>query len=257
MSRDASSVAQTKARPTGPPAFPGRATASRDQRFSRITRHETRITAFLPHRQPRRLQGGCTKRGKTSGKRFFLNPETRITTFSESGFGSRFGIRHNSSLFVGKIRISPCRQSSAPAHRRPVAAFLRVVARHGAAVARHGRHIAPEQCPRSRPPFAQPPSPSGIVPVRRTQKDPMLSRRNVPYCVDKFMQKTGATVGAPDERVELDRAPELHRSFDDTNRAVDSRISWTESARLPSPSTHAGSAKSCDSLCWAVEREYR
>ena len=67
-------------------------------------------------RQARGLQGGCTKRGKATGKRFFLNPETRITTFSESRFGSRFGIPHYSSEFVGKIRISPCRQSSASAH---------------------------------------------------------------------------------------------------------------------------------------------
>ena len=62
------------------------------------------------------FKGGCTKRGKTSGKRFFLNPETGITTFSESGFSSRFGIPHYSSEFVAKIRISPCRPSSAPEH---------------------------------------------------------------------------------------------------------------------------------------------
>ena len=62
------------------------------------------------------FKGGCTKRGKTSGKRFFLNPETGITTYTESGFGSRFGIPHYSSVFVAKIRISPCRQSSASAH---------------------------------------------------------------------------------------------------------------------------------------------
>ena len=49
-------------------------------------------------------------------KGVFLNPETGITTFSESGFGSRFGIPHYPSEFVGKIRISSCRQSSAPAH---------------------------------------------------------------------------------------------------------------------------------------------
>ena len=31
----------------------------------------------------------------------------------------------------------------------------------------------------------------------------MLSKGNVRYCVDTFLQKTGATVDAPDERVEL------------------------------------------------------
>ena len=66
--------------------------------------------------RPAGFKGGGTKRGKTSGKRFFLNPETGITTFSESGFGSRFGIPHYPSEFVGKIRISPCRQPSAPEH---------------------------------------------------------------------------------------------------------------------------------------------
>ena len=37
---------KTKARFTGPPAFPGRATPSPANGFSRITKHETRITAF-------------------------------------------------------------------------------------------------------------------------------------------------------------------------------------------------------------------
>ena len=95
---------------------------ARIPRFSRITETRitafSRITAFFPCRQAHRLQGGCTKRGKTRGKRFFLNPETGITTYTESGFGSRFGISHNIPQCVGKIRISPCRQSSAPEHRR-------------------------------------------------------------------------------------------------------------------------------------------
>ena len=65
---------------------------------------------------PAGFKGGGTKRGKTNGKEFFLNPETGITTYTESGFGSRFGIPHYSSVFVGKIRISPCRQSSASEH---------------------------------------------------------------------------------------------------------------------------------------------
>ena len=212
ISRDASSVAQTK-QATGPPVFPGRATASRDQRFSRITRHESRntafmlftnhglyrcpnhsacrrvavslfttvhdcsrlfgivqqkilflsqcpsprrslwrlpppapatrplgfsrntkhetritaffrITAFLPCRQTgdaRRRAGSQDSRGdvRSEGnewKGVYLNPETGITTYTESGFGSRFGIPHYSSVFVGKIRISPCRQSGASEH---------------------------------------------------------------------------------------------------------------------------------------------
>ena len=99
-------------------------------RFSRITKHETRntaflrITAFLPRRQTadarrrqaRRLQGGMYEARENEWKGVFLNPETGITTYTESGFGSRFGIPHYSSVFVAKIRISPCRQSSAPAH---------------------------------------------------------------------------------------------------------------------------------------------
>ena len=67
-------------------------------------------------RQSRRLRGGRYEARENEWKGVFLNPETRITTFSESRFGSRFGIPHNSSQFVGKIRISPCRPSSAPAH---------------------------------------------------------------------------------------------------------------------------------------------
>ena len=95
---------------------------------SRNTRHESRL--FFETRpfcrvgrplmreggRPAGFKGGCTKRGKTNGKEFFLNPETGITTYTESGFGSRFGIPHYSLVFVGKIRISPCRQSSASAH---------------------------------------------------------------------------------------------------------------------------------------------
>ena len=60
LSRDARSVAQTKAKKTrftSPPAFPVRATASPANGFSRITNHETRITAFM----------------------FFTNHETRDT----------------------------------------------------------------------------------------------------------------------------------------------------------------------------------
>ena len=62
------------------------------------------------------LRGVIYEARENEWKGVFLNPETGITTYTESGFGSRFGIPHYSSEFVGKIRISPCRQSSAPAH---------------------------------------------------------------------------------------------------------------------------------------------
>ena len=105
---------------------------ARIPRFSRNKKHETRNTAFfrntafLPsrqtadarRRQARRLQGGMYEARENKWKGVFLNPETGITTYTESGFGSRFGIPHYSSVFVGKIRISPCRQSSASAHCR-------------------------------------------------------------------------------------------------------------------------------------------
>ena len=97
--------------------------AFRIPRFSRNTAF-FRITAFLPsrqtadarRRQARRLQGGMYEARENEWKGVFLNPETGITTYTESGFGSRFGIPHYSSVFVGKIRISPYRPSSAPEH---------------------------------------------------------------------------------------------------------------------------------------------
>ena len=84
--------------------------------FEVFTNHETRITALLPCRQVRRLQGGCTKRCVNEWKGVYLNPERKITTFSESRLGSRPGISHYFPQCVGKIRISPCRPSSASAH---------------------------------------------------------------------------------------------------------------------------------------------
>ena len=66
--------------------------------------------------QARRIRGGMYEARENEWKGVYLNPETGITTYTESGFGSRFGIPHYSSECVGKIRISPCRQSSASAH---------------------------------------------------------------------------------------------------------------------------------------------
>ncbi len=203
---------------TGPPAFPGRATPSRGQRF--FTRHETRITAFPVARtvpvgtealqsffsapagiasgekscfsglvmsdpwrnrmqdsparrcflleQPQAAANGFSRitRHETRITAFmlFTRHETRlfrITAFTDLRFtvvrdGRRhrkppsgplppsasrcFPVRHCSRLFA------IVRQKYCPApvpSRRPVAAFLRVVARHGAAMARHGRPPPP------------------------------------------------------------------------------------------------------------------
>ena len=101
---------------------------ARIPRFSRNTRHETRL--FFESRpfcqvgrplmreggRPAGFKGGCTKRCVNEWKEVYLNPETKITTFSESRLGSRPGISHNIPLCIGKIRISPCRPSSAPEH---------------------------------------------------------------------------------------------------------------------------------------------
>ncbi len=86
--------------------------------------HETRATAFFrvgrplmrEGGRPAGFKGGSTKRCVNEWKGVYLNPERKITTFSESRLGSRPGISHNIPQCVGKIRISPCRQSSASAH---------------------------------------------------------------------------------------------------------------------------------------------
>ena len=93
---------------------------------TRNTKHESRPffeTRLFPESRPFCRVGrsagfkeGCTKRCVNEWKGVYPNPGRKITTFSESGFGSGFGIPHYSSEFVGKIRISPCRPSSASAH---------------------------------------------------------------------------------------------------------------------------------------------
>ena len=165
------SVAQTKARFTGPPGFAGRATPSPANSFSRITNHETRITAFISRRefpgfhetrpffesrpfcrvgrppmreggQARRLQGGMYEARENEWKGVFLNPETGITTYTESGFGSRPGISHNIPQCVGKIRISPCRQSSVPEHCGSRGIGLTCMSHHVARRRANGPRIA-------------------------------------------------------------------------------------------------------------------
>ena len=132
-------MAQTKARFTGPPAFPTRATASRKQRF--LTNHETRNTAFFESR-PLRPFGSpwCTTGGATRNRRPDHCPRRQAAVFL-------FTIVHHCSLLFAIVQQKNC---SAPlSSRRPVAAFLRVVARHGAAMARHGRRPSP--APAARP----------------------------------------------------------------------------------------------------------
>ena len=111
-------MTQPKAKFPNPPAFASRATAIPAQGI--FTKHETRDTnhGFLSihglGRQAHRLQGGRYEARENEWKGVFLNPETGITTYTESGFGSRFGIPHYSSVFVGKIRISPSVNQAPP-----------------------------------------------------------------------------------------------------------------------------------------------
>ncbi len=134
MSRDARSVAQTKAakaRFTGPPAFPGRATASPADSFSRDTNHETRITAFmLPY-----------PRFPTISRHFPAFPAPPPPP--GQGSARRSHRQHD------RLGFHDTRDTNHELCRRPVAAFLRVVVRHGAAMARHGR--PPSPAPATRP----------------------------------------------------------------------------------------------------------
>ena len=115
----------------GAPSRCPRTVRTSNRAFRVFTKHEIRITAFFECLRPSGgekcslsasvgrsagFKGECTKRCVNEWKEVYPNPERKITTFSESGFGSRFGIPHYSSEFVGKIRISPCRPSSASAH---------------------------------------------------------------------------------------------------------------------------------------------
>ena len=100
--------------------FPGRATPSCGQRFSRDTRHETRLFPWLVWYllvlKPFSL---------------FFGRETVYVESDDAVAGNENLIR------ARRGRVGWGRKS------RPVAAFLRVVARHGAAMARHGRHGPP------------------------------------------------------------------------------------------------------------------
>ena len=89
---------------------------------TRNTRHESRLFCRVGRQvmreggQARRIRGGMYEARENEWKGVYQNPETGITTYTESGFGSRPGISHNIPQCVGKIRISPCRQSGAPEH---------------------------------------------------------------------------------------------------------------------------------------------
>ena len=65
---------------------------------TRITKHESRLffelRPFCRVGRPAGFKGGCTKRCVNEWKEVYLNPETKITTFSESRLGSRPGISH-------------------------------------------------------------------------------------------------------------------------------------------------------------------
>ena len=117
MSRDARSVAQTKARFTGPSAFPAGATAIRGQRF--FTNHESRNTAFFSV-----VRDGRRHRKLPSGP--LPPPASRC-----------FPVHYCSPLFSKKYCSAPVPS------RRPVTVSLRPFAWHGAAMARHGRRPSP------------------------------------------------------------------------------------------------------------------
>ena len=113
-----------------------RVTKHESRPFNRVLRpssgEKSRSVSRLPRRQSgdarrrqvRRLQGGMYEARENEWKEVFLNPETGITTFSESRLGSRPGIPHNSPQFVGIIRICPYCESNAPCARASAALLL-------------------------------------------------------------------------------------------------------------------------------------
>ena len=135
--------------------------------FSRITRHESRITAF--HRVLRPSGGEKCRLGPPT--MVFAKHETRDTNHGLHAFHEsqlpypRFPtISHDFPVFPGPP--TPLRRSSVHVStrrtpfllsrpdcravpRRPVTAFPRAVGRHGAAMARHGRPPSPAPATRT------------------------------------------------------------------------------------------------------------
>ena len=120
--RDTGLLGAPRGVPSGPARIP---------RFSRITRHETRITAFyasLP----------------TISHDFPAFP-----SISRPPHPPGQGSARRSHLQYDRLGFHDTRDTNHGLYRRPVTAFLRVVARHGAAMVRHGRHGAPRAAVRA------------------------------------------------------------------------------------------------------------
>ena len=97
-----------------PPATPGRATPSPANRFSRITRHESRITAFSEYGlYGRSVLRGCARGGVTRNRRPDHCPHRQVTVF-------QFTIVHHCSLLFAIVRhCSPKILSCASLHFSP------------------------------------------------------------------------------------------------------------------------------------------
>ena len=134
--------------------------------FSRITSHETRVTAFMlfTSHESRLFLRECARAAQPK-HRPDRCPRRQVTVF-------QFAIVHHCSLLFSKKYCSAPVSSRRPngRSRYPVAASLGAFARHGAAIARHARGdwgVSQCLCPvrRSR-------SASGLLPLPRTQNEP-------------------------------------------------------------------------------------
>ena len=102
-------------------------------------------------------------------------------------------VRHCSRLFA-IVRQKYCLEPVSL--RRPVAASLGAFARHGAAIARHARGewgVSRCPCPVSRSRSAlRRASTSGLLPMPRTQYEPMLRKGNVLACISYHVARRSA-----------------------------------------------------------------
>ena len=101
-----------------------------------------------------------------------------------------FPVHRCSPLFGKKYYLEPVFL------RRPIAASLGAFARHGAAIARHVRGewgVSRCPCPVSRSRSALPrASTSGLLPMPRTQYEPMLRKGNVLACISYHVARRSA-----------------------------------------------------------------